>query len=70
MYNFITSIDIDECMSDTDNICDEVDHSQCINTEGSYICGCEMGYTGNGSINCTSIIILCCFYILFVLFCM
>ena len=52
VYNFPT--DIDECKSDTDNICNEVDNSQCINTEGSYICDCEIGYTGNGYINCTS----------------
>jgi hypothetical protein len=31
--------------------CDE--NGECLNTEGSYSCGCKSGYTGDGY-NCTS----------------
>ena len=58
-------IDIDECKSDTDNICDEVEHSRCINTEGSYICDCEMGFTEDkNTTTCTSIVTLLLTYVL------
>ncbi|CAH0550359.1 unnamed protein product [Brassicogethes aeneus] len=42
-------VDIDECAMG--RVC--VEHSQCINTEGSYHCGpCESGFVGNQSIGC------------------
>ncbi|CAG9854356.1 unnamed protein product [Phyllotreta striolata] len=42
-------IDIDECAEG--RTC--VEHSECINTEGSYRCGpCEYGYFGNQSMGC------------------
>ena len=39
--------DIDECIDETDD-CD--DNAICINTDGSFTCECESGYTGNGRI--------------------
>ena len=43
--------DINECESNDSNNCDE--NAQCSNTEGSYTCSCNTGYTGDGVI-CTS----------------
>ena len=37
--------DIDECETMTDD-CDE--NADCINTEGSFECVCQPGYTGDG----------------------
>jgi alpha-tubulin suppressor-like RCC1 family protein len=37
-------VDIDECAGDP--VCDE--NATCINTEGSYTCTCNPGYTGDG----------------------
>ena len=44
-------LDINECESDVLNNCHE--NAQCTNTEGSFTCSCNPGYTGNG-VNCTS----------------
>ena len=43
--------DIDECESDDLNNCHE--NAQCTNTEGSFTCSCNPGYTGDG-VTCTS----------------
>ena len=43
--------DINECDHDDGNNCHE--NAQCTNTEGSFTCSCQPGYTGDG-INCTS----------------
>ncbi|XP_067031958.1 uncharacterized protein [Acropora muricata] len=40
-----TGRDIDECMA-FPNICDA--NADCQNTDGSYICNCKAGYTGDG----------------------
>ena len=40
------SSDINECLVDP-SPCD--DNAACANTEGSYACTCEEGYTGNGT---------------------
>ena len=37
--------DIDECVEETDN-CD--DSAICINTDGSFTCLCEPGFSGDG----------------------
>ena len=42
---FINFEDIDECALGTDN-CDS--QATCVNTIGSFTCGCNVGYTGNG----------------------
>ena len=39
--------DVDECEND---VCDS--DALCTNTEGSYVCGCSVGYTGDGK-TCT-----------------
>jgi len=42
--------DINECERDEDN-CHQ--NANCTNTEGSYTCSCNLGYTGDG-VTCTS----------------
>lgn len=42
--------DIDECSTDS-NECHI--NATCTNTEGSYNCSCDLGFTGDG-FNCTS----------------
>ena len=44
-------VDINECESGALNNCHE--NAQCTNTEGSFTCSCNLGYTGDG-VNCTS----------------
>ena len=44
-------VDINECGSNDLNNCHE--NAQCINTEGSFTCSCNPGYTGDG-VACTS----------------
>ena len=46
----ISSLDIDECTPESP--CDI--NANCNNTDGSYICMCNEGYSGSG-INCTGI---------------
>ena len=41
------NLDIDECEN---NPCDQ--NANCTNNEGSYLCECNAGYTGNG-LSCT-----------------
>ena len=47
-------IDIDECVEETDN-CD--DNAICTNTDGSFTCECESGFSGNG-VQCDGEIIM------------
>ena len=47
--------DVDECESDAFNNCHE--NAQCTNTEGSFTCSCNPGYTGDG-VNCTSKLVI------------
>jgi hypothetical protein len=42
---------VDECQTGADN-CD-AENGICQNTEGSFNCTCDMGYSGDG-VNCTS----------------
>jgi hypothetical protein len=46
---FFTVADVNECDINTHN-CD--DNAICINTDGSYTCECNIGFTGNG-VYCT-----------------
>jgi len=43
---FKLTLDIDECETNVDN-CDQV-NGNCSNTEGSFECTCNVGYTGDG----------------------
>ena len=45
LLNHLT--DIDECSGDS-SACDK--NARCINSEGSFSCTCEQGYSGNGTI--------------------
>jgi hypothetical protein len=49
---FYISIDIDECSLSIDN-CHQ--NSNCTNIDGSFLCTCDSGYTGNGTV-CQGII--------------
>ena len=42
------SLDINECNNGEDNNCHE--NAICTNTNGSFTCQCQNGYTGNGTI--------------------
>jgi hypothetical protein len=48
-YDVFSYKDIDECTSFTHN-CNS--NATCNNTDGSFTCACNSGYTGDG-INCT-----------------
>ena len=50
LYPLMCPADIDECVNGN-NTC--ALNATCTNTEGSYNCSCNPGYTGNGE-NCTS----------------
>ena len=45
LFIFFMSTDINECSSNTDD-CSIL--ATCMNTDGSYLCECIDGYTGNG----------------------
>ena len=45
---FYTSSDTDQCASSQSNECDP--NALCTNTEGSYICRCVKGFSGDGTI--------------------
>ena len=45
MFAVLFNVDVDECTS-FPNICGA--NADCHNTDGSYICNCKGGYTGDG----------------------
>ena len=45
--NFIF-VDVDECYKNLDNCASNT--ARCINTEGSFLCRCNDGYSGNGTV--------------------
>ena len=49
--HFFCHVDINECEGDDSNNCHE--NANCTNTDGSYTCSCNPGYTGDG-VTCTS----------------
>ena len=49
--SIVVCIDIDECILNI-SMCQP--DSYCDNTIGSYLCICNVGYSGDGFINCTS----------------
>ena len=63
MYFTVAYVDIDECNLNL-SMCQP--DSYCNNTIGSYLCICNVGYSGDGFINCTSksteLSIFHCFY--------
>ena len=44
-FFFGVSLDIDECIGETDP-CDT--NAVCLDTEGSFTCTCDVGYSGTG----------------------
>ena len=50
IYYYYCDTDIDECENDGLNSCHE--DASCTNTEGSFDCHCNDGYSGNGT-ECT-----------------
>ena len=61
--NFL-HLDVDECAGGIDNCADE---AVCTDTDGSYNCACNTGYTGDG-VNCTSKLLHMLYYVLYKLF--
>ena len=47
-FNFF--LDVNECLTDKANECDS--NAVCTNTEGSYVCRCKSGFSGDGD-NCS-----------------
>ena len=46
-YTLLYYIDINECVEEVEDVlCDE--NAMCIDTEGSYDCICDSGYSGDG----------------------
>ena len=45
LFQLFLFSDIDECSADL-NPCDS--NADCINTDGSYNCACQQGFTGDG----------------------
>ena len=55
------STDIDECQLGSDSCAKNAD---CLDTEGSYMCTCSIGFTGDGLSNCDSeLLITICTYL-------
>ena len=52
---FIVVLDVDECtLTDFDTGCvSGADNGLCQNTDGSYKCGCQSGYQGDGTVSGT-----------------
>ena len=49
MFTTLLNVDVDECAV-FPNICGA--NADCLNSDGSYICNCKAGYTGDGK-NCS-----------------
>ena len=49
VYQFNSFIDIDECLSELDGC---VENAECSDNEGSYICTCSSGFSGDGMSIC------------------
>ena len=47
---FICCPDINECARDEDNNCDP-NNATCTNTVGSFECACNIGYSGDGTVD-------------------
>ena len=49
-FYYYVILDDDECASSDTNDCHA--NAACTNTEGSFTCACNAGYTGNGKTTC------------------
>ena len=55
MFASLFNVDVDECTS-FPNICGA--NADCHNTDGSYICNCKGGYTGDGKVLVTQLYVI------------
>ena len=51
-FTFTVLLDINECRQ-APSVCHRL--AKCSNTEGSFSCQCDIGFTGDGIVNCTGI---------------
>ena len=58
---FNNFLDINECTK-LSSLCHQ--NANCINANGSYSCQCLTGYSGDGKVDCTGIVLLCNYFII------
>ena len=58
---FNNFVDINECTK-LPSLCHE--NANCTNANGSYSCQCLTGYSGDGNVDCTGIVLLCNYFII------
>ena len=58
---FNNFVDINECTK-LPSLCHE--NANCTNANGSYSCQCLTGYSGDGKVDCTGIVLLCNYFII------
>lgn len=59
---WLFDLDVDECATDMDNCAQQ---ATCTDTEGSFTCTCNTGYTGDG-MTCTGIYVCPTDYIIII----
>ena len=54
MHVYVSKLlEVDECVK-TPQVCHS--NAKCVHNNGSYVCQCSDGYTGDGKSNCTGIV--------------